>query len=98
MPSTDAPARRAVCKALHQPLTLFGVHRLVFIAVLFAWLLGTVVAHLIVGVALAVLVYGIGRIAVAYDPALAWMVWHAGRLRPRYDPLKCDPVVVEVVE
>ncbi len=94
--SLNVPARRPVCRAIHQPKAWWGIQQSVVFGGLYAGLLGMAVIGLVVGVLIGVGILVVGYLALAYDPQLAWMIWHAGRLRPRYDPLKHEPVTIVI--
>ena len=93
----DRPAYRPVYKALHRPLTIWGVDRRLFFLSL---LLGAATFNLfysfLAGLLMAGGLYGFALWATARDPEMLRILLSSSRARRRYDPGKHDRVDLEV--
>jgi type IV secretory pathway VirB3-like protein len=93
----DRPTYRPVYKALHRPLTIWGVDRRQFFLTL---LLGAATFNLfysfLAGLLIFVGLYGGALWATRHDPALLRILLASSNVRRRYDPGKHRPVNMEV--
>ena len=93
----DRPTYRPVYKALHRPLTIWGVDRRLFFLSL---LLGAATFNLfysfLAGLLMAGGLYGFALWATARDPEMLRILLASSKARRRYDPGKHDRVDVEV--
>ena len=93
----DRPTYRLVYKALHRPLTIWGVDRRLFFLSL---LLGAATFNLFYSFLAGLLVfgglYGFARWATARDPQMLQIMLASSSAKRRYDPGKHDPFDVEV--
>jgi hypothetical protein len=93
----DRPTYRAVYKALHRPLTIWGVDRRQFFLSL---LLGAATFNLfysfLAGLMVFAGLYGGALWATRHDPELLRIVLASSKVRRRYDPGKHQRVEVEV--
>ena len=93
----DRPSYRPVYKALHRPLTIWGVDRRQFFLAL---LLGAATFNLfysfLAGLLMFVGLYGGALCATRYDSELLRILLTSSKVRRRYDPGKHRPVDVEV--
>ena len=85
-------------KAVHLPLTIWGVDRRLFFLSL---LLGAATFNLFYSFPAGLLMfgglYGFALWATTRDPEMLRILLASSRARQRYDPAKHDPVEVEVV-
>ena len=95
---SERPVSRPVYRALHRPLTIWGVDRRLFFMAL---LLGAATFNLfysfLAGLLRAGGLYGFALWATARDPEMLRILLASSNARRRYDPGKHDPVDVEVV-
>ena len=93
----DRPTYRPVYKALHRPLTIWGVDRRLFFLSL---LLGAATFNLfysfLAGLLMAGGLYGFALWATARDPEMLRILLASSKARRRYDPGRHDRVDVEV--
>jgi len=93
----DRPTYRPVYKALHRPLTIWGVDRRLFFLSL---LLGAATFNLfysfLAGLLMAGGLYGFALWATARDPEMLRILLASSKARRRYDPGKHDRVNMEV--
>jgi type IV secretory pathway VirB3-like protein len=93
----DRPTYRPVYKALHRPLTIWGVDRRLFFLSL---LLGAATFNLfysfLAGLLMAGGLYGFALWATARDPEMLRILLASSKARRRYDPGKHDRVDVKV--
>jgi len=94
----DRPTYRPVYKALHRPLTIWGVDRRLFFLSL---LLGAATFNLfysfLAGLLMSGGLYGFALWATARDPEMLRFLLASSKARRRYDPGKHDRVDMEVV-
>ena len=85
----ERPSYRPVCKALHRPLTIWGVDRRLFFLCL---LLGAATFNLfysfLAGLLIAGGLYAFALWATARDPEMLRILLGSSRTRRRYDPAK----------
>src|SRR4026207_1159891 len=93
---TDRPTYRPVYKALHRPLTIWGVDRRLFFLSL---LLGAATFNLfysfLAGLLMSGGLYGFALWATARDPEMLRILLASSKARRRYDPGKHDRVDTE---
>ena len=93
----ERPTYRPVYKALHRPLTIWGVDRRLFFLSL---LLGAATFNLfysfLAGLLMAGGLYGFALWATARDPEMLRILLASSKARRRYDPGKHDRVDAEV--
>jgi type IV secretory pathway TrbD component len=93
----DRPTYRPVYKALHRPLTIWGVDRRQFFLTL---LLGAATFNLfysfLAGLLIFAGLYGGALWATRHDPELLRILVTSSNVRRRYDPGKHRPVNMEV--
>jgi len=84
-------------KALHRPLTLCGVDRMMFFMAL---LLGAATFNLFYSFLAGVLMfgglYGFASWTTRRDPQMLRILFSSSRFRRRYDPAKHEPFILEV--
>ena len=92
---SDRPTHRPVYKALHRPLTIWGVDRRLFF---FALLLGAATFNLfysfLAGLLMFGALYGFALWATTRDPDMLQILIASSKTRRRYDPGKHDRVNV----
>ena len=92
----DRPTYRPVYKALHRPLTIWGVDRRLFFLSL---LLGAATFNLFYSFLAGLLMfgglYGFALWATARDPEMLRILLASSRARRRYDPAKHDRIELE---
>ena len=93
----DRPTYRPVYKALHRPLTIWGVDRRLFFLSL---LLGAATFNLFYSFLAGLLIFGglyvFARWATVRDPQMLQILLASSRARRRYDPGKHERFNVEV--
>ena len=93
----DQPTFRPVYKALHRPLTIWGVDRRLFF---FALTLGAATFNLfysfLAGLLMFAGLYGFALWATARDPEMLRILLASAQARRRYDPGKHARVDLEV--
>jgi type IV secretory pathway VirB3-like protein len=93
----DRPTYRPVYKALHRPLTIWGVDRRLFFLSL---LLGAATFNLfysfLAGLLMAGGLYGFALWATARDPEMLRILLASSKVRRRYDAGKHDRVDMEL--
>ena len=93
----DRPTYRPVYKALHRPLTIWGVDRRLFFLSL---LLGAATFNLFYSFLAGLLMfgglYGFALWATARDPEMLRILLASSRARRRYDAAKHDRIELEV--
>jgi type IV secretory pathway TrbD component len=91
------PTVRPVHKALHRPLTVWGVDRLLFFVAL---LMGAATFNLfysfLAGLLTFVGLYLFAMWTTKRDPQMLRILLSSSRFRSRYDPLKHTPVEITV--
>lgn len=88
---------RPVYKALHRPLTIWGVdRRLFFLALLMGAAMFNLFYSLFAGVLLFLVLYLFARWATTHDPQMLGILLSSSRFRPRYDAAKHAVFEVEV--
>jgi type IV secretory pathway VirB3-like protein len=91
------PTYRPVFKALHRPLTVWGVdRRLFFLALLMGAAMFNLFYSFLAGLLTAAALYLFGLWATKHDPQMLRILLSSTRCRSRYDALKHVPFVVEV--
>ena len=91
MSTGDAPEYRQVYKALHRPLTIWGVdRRLFFLALLVGAATFNLFYSFFAGCLLFLGLYAFAWWSTARDPQMLQILLSAGKLRTRYDAAKCD--------
>lgn len=94
---TTRPTIRPVFKALHRPLTVWGVdRRLFFLALLMGAAMFNLFYSFLAGLLTCVALYGFGLWATKHDPQMLRILLSSARVRRQYDALKHIPFVVEV--
>ena len=92
----DRPTYRPVYKALHRPLTIWGVDRRLFFLAL---MMGAAMFNLFYSFLAALLtfasLYGFARWSTKRDPQMLRILLSSSRFRARYDAAKHTPVRVE---
>ena len=95
---SDGPTYRPVYKALHRPLTLWGVDRRLFF---FALLLGAATFNLFYsllgGLLMFAGLYGFALWSTRQDTEMLHILLSSSGVRRRYDPGKHEPFEPEVV-
>jgi type IV secretory pathway TrbD component len=93
----DRPTSRPVCKALHRPLTIWGVDRRLFFLAL---LLGAATFNLFYSFLAGLLMFGglySGAVWVtSRDPEMLRILLASSNVRRRYDPGKHLPTLIGV--
>ena len=93
----DRPTYRPVYKALHRPLTIWGVdRRLFFLALLMGAATFNLFYSFLAGLLMAASLYVFALWATARDPQMLRILLSSSRFRERYDPAKHAPFDVEV--
>lgn len=93
----ELPTYRAVCKALHRPLTLCGIdRRLFFLALLLGAATFNLFYSFLAGLIVFAGLYGFGLWATRRDPEMLRILFASSRARRRYDPGKHQRVDIEV--
>src|ERR1051325_9457011 len=94
---SDRPTFRPVHKALHRPLTIWGVERRLFFLAL---LLGAATFNLFYSFLAGLLMFGglfaFGLWTSKHDPQMLRILLTSPRARRRYDPGKHDRLDIEV--
>jgi type IV secretory pathway TrbD component len=86
MSAVHLPEYRAVYRALHRPLTVWGVdRRLFFLALLVGAAAFNLFYSLLAGCLLFSALYAVAWWSTTRDPQMLQILLHAGRLHPRYD-------------
>ena len=94
--ASDGPTCRVVYKALHRPLTVWGVERrLLFLALLLGAAAFNLFYSFLAGLLLFVSLYGCAWWATARDPEMLRILLSSSRARRRFDPGKHVRVDVE---
>jgi type IV secretory pathway TrbD component len=93
----DRPVFRPVYKAVHRPLTIWGVDRRLF---LLALLLGAATFNLfysfLAGLLIFIGLYAFAVWATGRDPEMLRILLASSQAKRRYDPGKHEPVDLEV--
>lgn len=95
-----APAHvaRPVYKAVHRPLTIWGVdRRLFFLALLMGAAMFNLFYSLLAGLLIFAGLYAFALWATTHDREMLRILLASARCRRRYDPLKHVPFDVEVL-
>jgi len=93
----DRPTCRPVYKAVHRPLTVFGVdRRLFFLALLLGAAIFNLFYSFLAGLLTFAGLYGFGLFASATDPQMLSILLSSARTRRRYDPGKHEPFALEI--
>ena len=88
---------RPVYKALHRPLTVFGVdRRLFFLAMLMGAATFNLFYSFLSGVLMFVILYGFALWATKRDPQMLKILLASSRVHRRYDAAKHVPFVLEI--
>lgn len=96
MPSP--PTYRPVYKALHRPMTIWGVERRLFFLAAMAGATTFNVAHsLVAGLLMFGGLYGFAAWATGRDPEMLRILLRSSRIRRRYDPAKHERVDPEIL-
>ena len=97
MSSPHRPITRPVYKALHRPLTVFGVdRRLFFLALLMGAATFNLFYSFLSGVLMFAVLYGFALSATKRDPQMLRILLTSSRARGRYDAEKHVPFVLEI--
>ena len=95
-PPTDLVSR-PVYKALHRPLTIWGVdRRLFFLALLMGAAMFNLFYSFLAGLLMFVGLYGFAVWATTHDRQMLPILLASSRVKRRYDPLKHCPFEIEV--
>ena len=93
----DRPTYRPVYKALHRPLTIWGVdRRLFFLALLLGAATFNLFYSFLAGLLMFGGLYGVRPVGDSRDPEMLRILLASSKARRRYDPAKHDRVDVEV--
>ena len=93
----DQPTFRPVYKALHRPLTIWGVdRRLFFLALTLGAATFNLFYSFLAGLLTFAGLYGFALWATARDPEMLRILLASAQARRRYDPGKHDRVDLEV--
>ena len=93
----DRPTYRPVYKALHRPLTIWGVdQRLFFLALLLGAATFNLFYSFLAGLLMFGGLYGLALWATARDPEMLRILLASTQVRRRYDPGKHEWVEMEV--
>jgi len=93
----DRPIIRPVYKAIHRPLTVFGVdRRLFFLALLLGAATFNLFYSFLAGLLMFAGLYGFALFAGAIDPQMLSILLSSARTRRRYDPAKHEPLSMEI--
>jgi type IV secretory pathway VirB3-like protein len=85
----NRPTYRPVYKALHRPLTIWGVdRRLFFLALLLGAATFNLFYSFLAGLLVALGLYGCGLWAIHHDPEMLRILLASSKARRRYDPGK----------
>src|SRR5258705_2727111 len=85
----DRPTYRPVYKALHRPLTIWGVdRRLFFLALLMGAATFNLFYSFLAGLLVAVSLYGFALWSTKRDPQMLRILLSSSRFRARYDAAK----------
>jgi type IV secretory pathway TrbD component len=96
-PSLHDLVSRPVYKAVHRPLTIWGVdRRLFFLALLMGAAMFNLFYSLLAGILIFAVLYAFALWATTHDPQLLGILLSSSRFRRRYDALKHVPFDVEV--
>ena len=88
---------RTVYKAVHRPLTIWGVdRRLFFLALLMGAAMFNLFYSFLAGLLMFAGLYGFAAWATTRDPHMLVILLSSSRVKRRYDPLKHCPFDVEV--
>jgi len=88
---------RPVYKALHRPLTIFGVdRRLFFLALMMGAAVFNLFYSFLAGLFTFTGLYAFALWSTRRDPQMLRIVLSSSRFRSRYDPLRHTPFEVEV--
>jgi type IV secretory pathway TrbD component len=94
----DRPTYRPVFKALHRPLTIWGIdRRLFFLALLLGAATFNLFYSFVAGLLMFTGLYGFALWATKRDPVMLRILLASAHSRRRYDPGKHDRVDVEIV-
>ncbi|MGE0760022.1 MAG: VirB3 family type IV secretion system protein [Vicinamibacterales bacterium] len=94
---SDRPTYRAVYKALHRPLLVWGVdRRLFFLALLLGAATFNLFYSFLAGLLMFAGLYAFAIWATKRDPEMLRILLTSSRFRARYDAAKHSPVDVEV--
>ena len=93
----DRPTYRPVYKALHRPLTIWGVdRRLFFLALLMGAATFNLFYSFLAGLLMAASLYVFALWATTRDPQMLRILLSSSRFRERYDAAKHIPFDIEV--
>jgi len=93
----DRPTYRPVYKALHRPLTIWGVdRRLFFLALLMGAATFNLFYSFLAGLLMAASLYAFALWATTRDPQMLRILLSSSRFRERYDAAKHAPFDIEV--
>ena len=94
---TSAPLRHPVYKALHRPLTVFGVERrLFFLALLMGAATFNLFYSFLGGLLMFGALYAFALFATKRDPKMLQILLASSRVRTRFDAGKHAPVDLKV--
>lgn len=94
----DQPTYRPVYKALHRPLTVWGVdRRLFFLALLLGAATFNLFYSFLAGLLMFASLYGFARWATQRDPDMLRILFSSSLARRRFDPGKHERVDLEVL-
>lgn len=95
--TSTRPVARPVHKALHRPLTVWGVdRRLFFLSLLMGAATFNLVYSFLAGLLVSVGLYVFALWSTRRDPQMLRILLSSSRFRPRYDPAKHDPAQITV--
>lgn len=93
----DLPTYRVVYKALHQPLTIWGVdRRLFFLALLVGAATFNLFYSFLGGLLMFGVLYGFALWSVGRDPDMLRILLTSSRTKRRFDPGKHERVDLEI--
>ena len=96
-PQSHTPVTHAVHKALHRPLTYFGVdRRLFFLSLMMGAAAFNLFYSFLSGLLLFAGLYGGAWWTTGHDPQMLRILLSSSTFRSRYDPLKHALFVMEV--
>jgi type IV secretory pathway VirB3-like protein len=95
--AAPSPVRRPVYKALHRPLTVFGVERrLFFLAMLMGAATFNLFYSFLAGLLMFGALYSFALFATKHDPQMLQILLASSRAKPRFDAAKHTPAQLEV--
>ncbi len=94
---SEAPTYRPVYKAIHRPLTIFGVsRRLFFLALVLGGATFNLFYSFLAGLLMFGALYGFALWSSSHDSEMLRILLASAKSRRRYDPGKHEPTHLEV--